>query len=318
VFRAVVFAYSEVGVRCLKALIEHHVQVPLVVTHADSASEKMWFGSVATLAAEHGIEVAKPDDPNDVECVRRVGELAPDYIFSFYYRLLLSEALLASARWGALNMHGSLLPKYRGRACVNWAILNGEQETGATLHYMVSKPDAGPIIAQEVVPIGIDDTALIVSRAVADAAARLLVRALPVLVSGSPAARTMNLSMGSYFGARTPADGCMDWSWTAAQIHALIRAVAPPFPGAFTDLGTERIVFAGSHWCGQRSAHAHLAPCLYVEDGRLYLDCSDGLRLQITALTINAEPVDAQEFERRYGGITLTLSVIASRRKLQL
>jgi methionyl-tRNA formyltransferase len=318
VFRAVVFAYSEVGVRCLNALVAHQVQVPLVVTHVDSAIENAWFGSVAELATSHGIEVAKPADPNQEECIRRVAELAPDYIFSFYYRSLLNESLLACARWGALNMHGSLLPKYRGRACVNWAILNGEHETGATLHYMVGKPDAGPIIAQEPVPIGIDDTALVVSQAVAAAAARLLVRALPTLASGPPPARPMNLSKGSYFGARTPEDGRIDWSWGAARIHALIRAVAPPFPGAFTDLGAERVVFAGSHWCGERSAHPRLAPCLYVEDGRLYLDCSDGLRVQITALIINEEPMDAQAFQRRYRETPLTLSMIASRRKLQL
>jgi methionyl-tRNA formyltransferase len=313
-----VFGYSEVGVQCLNALIEHRVHVPLVVTHADCAAENAWFGSVAQLAAAHGIEVAKPADANAEECVRRIAELAPDYIFSFYYRSLLSEALLGCARWGALNMHGSLLPKYRGRACVNWAILNGETETGATLHYMVGKADAGPIIAQEPVPIGIDDTALVVSRAVAAAAARLLVRALPALASGPPSARPMNLSRGSYFGARTPEDGRIDFARPTAQIHALIRAVAPPFPGAFTDLGSDRLVFAGSHWCGERSAHPRQAPCLYVEDGRLFLDGSDGLRLQIIALTLNNEPLDPRALQRLYGETPLTLATIASRRKLQL
>jgi methionyl-tRNA formyltransferase len=306
-FKAVVFAYSEVGVRCLAALIEQQVKVLLVVTHVDSPTENMWFGSVANLAREHGIEVAKPADPNTEEFVRRVAALAPDYIFSFYYREILSDALLACARWGALNMHGSLLPKYRGSACVNWAILNGETETGATLHYMVRKIDAGPIVAQEAVPIGIDDTAIIVSKAIAATAARLLVHALPTLASGPPAGRPMNLAAGTYFRSRTPADGRLDLSWPAARIHALIRAVAPPFPGAFIDLDSERLIFAGSRWCGQKSAHQELAPCLYVEDGQLYLDCCDALRLQITGLTLNATPLDAQAFRRRYGDTALTL-----------
>ena len=317
-FRAVVFAYSEVGVRCLAALIEHRVQVPLVVTHEDSPTENTWFGSVADLANKHGIEVAKPADPNSEGFIRRVADLAPDYIFSFYYRALLSDALLACARWGALNIHGSLLPKYRGRACVNWAILNGETETGATLHYMVGKPDAGPIVAQESVPIGVDDTALVVSQAVACAAARLLVRALPVLAAGPPPARPMNLSKGSYFGGRTPEDGRIDPSWPAAQIHGLIRAVAPPFPGAFIDLAAERLTFAGSLWTGEKSAQPRLAPCLYVEDGRLYLDCCDGLRLEITGLILNTQPLDAQAFRARYGDSALTLVTNTSRRKLQL
>ena len=317
-FKAVVFAYSEVGARCLAALIEHQVQVQLVVTHEDSPTENIWFASVAKLAGEHGIEVVKPADPNSEELLRRVADLAPDYIFSFYYREILSAALLACARWGALNMHGSLLPKYRGRACVNWAILNGETETGATLHYMVGKPDAGPIIAQEPVPIGIDDTALIVSQAIAAAAARLLARLLPELASGPPASYPMDLSKGSYFGARTPEDGRIDWSWPAAQIHALIRAVAPPFPGAFIHYGSEQLVFEGSHWCGEKSAHPHLAPCLYVEDGRIYLDCSDGLRLQIAALRFAPEPREARA-PRRIGGETgRTLAIIGSKRNLEL
>lgn len=317
-FRAVVFAYSEVGVRCLAALLEHGVQVPLVFTHEDSATENAWFGSVAQLAAEHGIEVVKPAQANSEEWAQRIAAVAPDYIFSFYYRSLIAEPLLACARWGALNMHGSLLPKYRGRACVNWAILNGETQTGATLHYMVGKPDAGPIVAQETVAIGIDDTALVVSEAVAKAAAHLLVRWLPTLALGPPAGRPMNLSKGSYFGGRTPADGRIDWSWPAARIHALIRAVAPPFPGAFTDLGSQRLVFAGSNWCGEACAYPQLAPCLYVEDGRLYLDCSDGLRLKIAALSVDAAPLDAQAFRHRYAAAPLPLSTTASKRKLQI
>jgi methionyl-tRNA formyltransferase len=318
VFRAVVFAYSEVGVRCLAELLEHGVEVPLVVTHADSATENAWFGSVAKLAAEHGIEVATPADANAPEWIERIGSLAPDYIFSFYYRALLNEPLLACARWAALNMHGSLLPKYRGRACVNWAILNGETQTGATLHYMVGKPDAGPIVAQEAVAIGIDDTALIVSQAVAKAAAHLLARWLPTLAAGAPAGRPMNLSKGSYFGGRTPEDGRINWAWPAARIHALIRAVAPPFPGAFTDLGAQRVLFVGSNWCGERCAYPELAPSLYVENGSLYLDCSDGLRLKIAALTIDAAPVDAQAFRLRYAAAPLPLSNTASKRKLQI
>jgi methionyl-tRNA formyltransferase len=318
VFKAVVFAYSEVGVRCLATLLEHGVEVPLLFTHEDCAAENAWFGSVAKLAAERGIEVVKPADVNSEKWRQRLAAAAPDYIFSFYYRSLLAEPLLASARWGALNMHGSLLPKYRGRACVNWAILNGETQTGATLHYMVGKPDAGAIVAQEAVSIGIDDTALIVSQAVAKAAAHLLARWLPTLALGPPAGRPMNLSKGSYFGGRTPEDGRIDWSWPAARIHALIRAVAPPFPGAFTDLASRRLLFAGSHWCAERCAYPQLAPCLYVEGEQLYLDCNDGIRLQIAAVTLDAAPLDAQAFRRLYATAPLPLSTTASKRKLQI
>ena len=145
--RAVVFAYHDVGAACLRVLARHGVDMPLVVTHRDDPRESLWFARVADVAANLGLDTATPDDPNAAAFVARVAALAPDFIFSFYYRKMLAPALLATARRGALNMHGSLLPRYRGRAPVNWAVLNGERETGATLHYMVAKPDAGDIVA---------------------------------------------------------------------------------------------------------------------------------------------------------------------------
>jgi methionyl-tRNA formyltransferase len=302
VFSAVVFAYSEVGFRCLRELLDGGVRVPLVITHEDRPGEPLWFGSVANLARERGVEVATPSDPNSAPWIERIGRIAPDYLFSFYYRSMLDERLLALARWGALNMHGSLLPKYRGRAPINWAILNGETETGATLHYMVRKPDAGPIVARAAVPIGIDDTALTVSMAVARAAAELLRGCLPQLAAGPPAARPMQLDEGSYFGGRTPEDGRIDWSWPAARVHALIRAVAPPFPGAFTDLGGHRLVFVRSHWTGEPAAHRALAPCLYAEGEQgIGLDCRDGVRLAVPQIAIDGGLLEARDFRTQYG-----------------
>lgn len=301
VFSAVVFAYSEVGFRCLQALLEGGVDVRCVFTHEDSPNERTWFGSVARLAAESGIEVTTSSAHGE-DAVERMAALAPQYLLCFYYRSMLEERLLASARWAALNMHGSLLPRYRGRAPVNWAILRGESRTGATLHYMVRKPDAGPIVAQVSVPIGIDATALSVSLAVAEAAARLLTETLPLLAGGPPAGRPMDLSQGSYFGGRTPEDGRINWRWPAERVHNLIRAVAPPFPGAFTDLGGRRLVLAGSRWLGEPARHLESAPCLYVEDGRLLLDCRDGQRLAISGVLLDGEPLGAEALGRLRGG----------------
>jgi methionyl-tRNA formyltransferase len=150
--RAVVFAYHNVGVRCLEALLAGGVVVPLVITHEDNPREKIWFDSVAATAAARGIATITPADPNLAEVFARIAALRPDFLFSFYYRLMLKPPLLGLPARGALNMHGSLLPKYRGRVPVNWAIIHGETETGATLHYMTEKPDAGDIVAQTAVP----------------------------------------------------------------------------------------------------------------------------------------------------------------------
>jgi len=300
-FSAVVFAYSEVGYRCLQTLIEAAVDVPIVLTHEDSPGEQQWFRSVARLAAGRGIETAAPSDPASSAWLARITALAPEYVFSFYYRRMLDPRLTACASRAALNVHGSLLPKYRGRAPVNWAILNGETETGVTLHYMVAKPDAGPIVAQERVPIGIDDTALAVSLAVAEAAARLIRRELPRLAAGAPRGREMDLSLGSYFGGRRPEDGRMNWAKPAASVHNLLRAVAPPFPGAFTELQGRRLVFAGSRWIGEPAHHPELAPCLYEEEGALFLDCADRMRLALTGLMLDGEPAGGAALRRIVG-----------------
>ena len=220
------FAYHDVGVRCLRVLLESGVQVPLVITHRDDPGETIWFSSVAELARKSGIETL--EDPMELHIPQA------DFIFSFYYRRMLPLAVLNHATRGAFNLHGSLLPKYRGRAPVNWAIIHGETETGATLHEMTAKPDAGRIVDQQRVPIGPDDTALEVFKRVTDAAEIVLRRSMSNLLSGKIVLKPQDLSKGSYFGARRPEDGRIDWTKSAWEIHNLVRAVAPPYPGAFT------------------------------------------------------------------------------------
>jgi methionyl-tRNA formyltransferase len=301
VFSAVVFAYSEVGQRCLQVLLDHGVRVPLVFTHEDQAGEQRWFSSVAELAAARGVRAVTPLDPAAPEWLAEIRRLAPDYILAFYYRSMLPPQLLELARWGALNLHGSLLPRYRGRAPVNWAIANGETHTGATLHYMVARPDAGAIVAQEAVPIGPNDDALAVSMAVAAAAARVLGAALPGMAAGPPPGRAMDLAAGSYCRGRRPEDGRIDPDWPGLRVHAMIRAVAPPFPGAFLDVAGRRVVLASSRLTTQGAAHPLLAPCLYAMAGELFMDCRDGVRLHIGSVIIDGVAVDGREFQERFG-----------------
>jgi len=288
---AIVFAYSEVGVRCLKVLLDRGVTIPLLFTHRDDSNETQWFGSVAQLAAEHGIRTVTPDDPNTIEWIATGQSFAPDFLFSFYYRHMLKPGWLAVPARGALNMHGSLLPKYRGRAPVHWAILNGETETGASLHYMLEKPDAGALVDQQSVPILEDDDALEVSRRVADAAAIVLARTLPRLIAGTAAAIPLDLARGSYFGRRRPEDGRIDWRRGAKAIHDLVRAVAPPFPGAFSDIAGVRVFVHQTSLHAGAAEHPGSAPCLYASGGRWYADTTDGRRLLISKMQVNGRPV---------------------------
>jgi methionyl-tRNA formyltransferase len=280
--RAVVFAYHDVGVRCLKALLSGGLDVPLVVTVADDPNEIQWYASVAATAQDYGLNVIAPAEANTVELERAVQELHPDFIFSFYYRALLKAPLLRAARQGALNMHGSLLPKFRGRAPVNWAILKGETESGATLHHMVERADAGDIVDQLAVPILEDDDAREVFGKVTMAAETILARSLAGLIAGSAPRRRQPIEPGQYFGRRGPLDGRIDWRWPARQIHNLVRAVAPPFPGAFAQVGVQRWEIHRTRLTHERAPPGPI-PRLYGAQGECRAVCADGQMLRLLA-----------------------------------
>ena len=304
---AVVFGYGDIGIRCLTILLNQGVEVKLVVTHEDDPQENRWYGSLAEFAAKRGLAVATPASADET-LVRRVAALEPDFIFSFYYRFMLPGALLGAARRGALNMHGSLLPRFRGRAPVNWAVLRGATETGATLHYMVEKADAGNIVDQDAVPILEEDTAYDVFVKVADAAERVLARSLPLLIAGTAHSRPQDLSQGEYCGRRRPEDGRIDWSRSAREIHDLVRAVAPPFPGAFADFGGERWIVERTRVLPAGSIGTGRARELRGVDGRCVVACADGQALQILAARDARGPVDLHALAARLEHTSLPVS----------
>ncbi|QWD72837.1 formyltransferase [Polynucleobacter sp. MG-5-Ahmo-C2] len=279
---AVVFAYHDVGVNCLKALLAAGIQVDLVVTHQDDPHENVWFASVAKLCADQHIPYITPS-ANDLDAlIPKLQALAPDYIFSFYYRHMIPAQILACAKITALNMHGSLLPKYRGRAPVNWAILHGETETGATLHIMETKPDAGDIVGQASVSIGPDETATDVFGKVSQAAVKVITEALPKLIQGKVPRKPNELQKGSYFGGRKPSDGQIHWHQKAIQVHNLVRAVAPPYPGAFTYHQGQTMIVARTSLKGLFPSNLDLGvQGIQVVDNRVFGICGDGQAVEI-------------------------------------
>jgi len=240
--KAVVFAYHDMGCTGIQALLDAGYEISAIFTHPDNAGENHFFGSVARLAAEQGITVYAPEDVNHPLWVDRIRGMNPDVIFSFYYRNLLGEEILNAARHGAYNLHGSLLPKYRGRAPLNWVLVNGEKETGVTLHRMINRADAGNIVAQATVVIDENDVALTLHRKLCTSAQSLLRDALPLIAAGKITETVQDESQASVVGRRTPEDGRLIWEQPAETLHNLVRAVSDPWPGAFGFVGTNKFI----------------------------------------------------------------------------
>lgn len=238
--KAAVFAYHEIGYVCLEELISANFEVLCLFTHPDDPGEEIWFRTPRQLAEKYGIPVYEPPSLRDGAWLKLMQNLAPDFIFSFYYRNLLPREVLDTARKEALNLHGSLLPRFRGRCPVNWVLIEGEEVTGVTLHVMEVKPDVGDIIARKAVAIDFQDTAHSLFLKMVSAARDLMRETLPTLESGTYT-RTPQVGPSSYFGGRKPEDGRIDWKESSTRIYNLIRAVTHPYPGAYTYLDGKKL-----------------------------------------------------------------------------
>ena len=240
--RILFFGYSEVGYECLSLLLERGDNVVALITHEDNPHEKIWFKTPAIGAKEKGVPVFTPESVNNPEWREKSAALRPDLILSVYHRNMIGTKILDLPPLGAWNMHGSLLPKYRGRAPINWAVLHGEPRIGMTLHRMVKSADAGAVVDQEGVDISPRDTAEQAFRKVLPCARRLLARQIDPLLAGKAKETPQDESKVTYFGGRKPEDGRIAWTQTSAQIFNLIRAVTDPYPGAFSDVGPVRLM----------------------------------------------------------------------------
>ena len=274
--RIVFFGYSEVGYECLSLLLERGDNVVALITHEDNPNEKIWFKTPAVAAREKGVPVFTPESVNTPEWRERIAELKPDLILSVYYRNMIGTKILDLPRLGAWNMHGSLLPAYRGRAPINWAVLHGEPRIGMTLHRMVKSADAGAIIDQNGVNLSPRDTAEEAFRKVLPCARRILARQIDALLAGKVREKPQDESKVTYFGGRKPEDGRIAWTQTSRQIFNLIRAVTEPYPGAFTDVGPARLMVWWAETDSAATADRHGAPGEVLSVSPLVVATADG------------------------------------------
>ncbi len=271
--KAIVLAYHSIGCKGIEALLECGYEIAAIFTHTDNPNENIWFESVAELAAEKGIPVYAPDDINHAVWEKRIRAIAPDILFSFYYRNMVKAPILGIPKHGCINLHGSLLPAYRGRCPVNWAIVNGETETGVTLHYMTPKADDGDIIAQRKIDISYEDTAKTLFNKTIAEAETLLAETLPAIKDGTAPRTAQDASKASYYGGRKPADGEIDWTLDAESVRNLVRAVTKPYPGAFTFIGDRKCLL----WqVSTKSGKANASPGTILSIAPLTVACGSG------------------------------------------
>ena len=299
--KAVVFAYHNIGIVGLEALMQEKFDIRAIFSHLDDPEENCWFGSVAEWGKKNQIPVLCPQNVNTPEWIEKIRNISPEVIFSFYYRNLLSRDILIIPSAGSFNLHGSLLPVYRGRCPINWVLVKGEQRTGVTLHYMVEEPDAGDIVGQKEVLIEFEDTAYTLYQKLCVKAKELLGEVLPLIKKGIALRVAQNLKQGSYYGGRRPEDGKIDWSWPVLRIYNLVRAVTEPYPGAFTHLPEDEKLFIW--WALPEKGSVSKAPVggLEFEEDNVYVRASDG-RLRLLDIEVEKERMKGQKILEFFKG----------------
>ena len=236
--RVVLFSYGPV-IRPLRSLLTE-VGAELVAIVLPSNRSDVALADAQSDAS--GVRVlVQPPRAEATAFASELSGLEPDLFLVWHYSMLLPPAVLAVPRRGAVNMHGGLLPDYRGGHVLQWAIVNGERETGVTLHYVDAGIDTGPVIGEVRIAIGDDDDAASVARALEAAGLQLLRDRWQEIATGLAPA-TPQSAEGRYWPLRTPADGAIDWTQSAARIRNLVRALVPPWPGATCWLGGSLVV----------------------------------------------------------------------------
>ncbi len=288
--RVVVFAYGGFGCAGVDALARAGAAIVHGYSHADDPAEHRWWPSVAERIGALGAPCELDADLRDQgpdSALARLRALRPDFLFSFYFRKMIPERVLATAAQGGYNLHGSLLPRYRGRAPINWQLVNGEARSGLTLHRMVRSADAGDIVAQAAIAVPPDQDAHGLTTALLALAPAFLDGALPGLLAGRARHLPQDHSQATVFRGRTPDDGAIDWRWSARRIHDLVRAVAPPWPGAFSAILGQRVAIDRTAVAAEEGAFG--APGTVLEDSRVA--CAAGALRIVAARDRSGAPI---------------------------
>jgi len=270
------------AVPSLDALLGSRHRVVAVLTRPDrprGRGQRMFDAPVKARAAAAGIPVLQPDRLRDPVFVESLAALRADLGVVAAYGAMLPESVISAPRLGTINVHASLLPRYRGAAPVHRAIIAGERETGVTIMRIVKRLDAGPMLASVTRSIGREETSVDVERDLAHLGAALLVEIADGLAEGSVAETPQDEDAATYAPRLTKDDGAIDWSWPAARIHDLIRGLHP-WPHAFSFLDGRRFILIASAADGLTASSDAPGTIVESEGDRLVVATGNGaLRL---------------------------------------
>jgi methionyl-tRNA formyltransferase len=242
--RVVFFGTPEFAVPTLEALLASRHRVEAVVTQPDrprGRGQKLAAPPVKQLAARQGLPVLQPERLRDEAFLEQMRRLAPDLGVVAAYGKILPVTLLAIPARGMLNVHASILPRWRGASPVQHAVMAGDAETGVTIMRVVEALDAGAMLARASRPIGPEETAGEVEAALASMGGALLARTLDALEKGPVPEEPQDEALATYAPRLTRQDGAIDWGQPAGTLHDRIRGLHP-WPGAFTFLGGQRLL----------------------------------------------------------------------------
>ena len=253
--RLVFFGTPEFASRCLgKILLSRH-EVAAVVTAPDrprGRGKKLAQPEIKKLALEHGLEILQPERLKDPQFLKRLGSIGADFFCVVAFRILPDE-VFSMPPMGCVNLHASLLPQYRGAAPINWALINGDKETGLTTFFIRREVDTGDVILQERINIGPDETAGELHDRMADLGGDLLVKTMDLIELGDFLLKKQDGSKATPAPKLTPELGRIDWSKTAGEIHNLIRGLSPK-PGAFAYQSDKRVTILKSRFIDDHPA----------------------------------------------------------------
>lgn len=224
------------AVPSLKALIDAKYNILAVITQPDKPKGRgrvMTMSPVKALAIQQGIHVYQPEKIRDKDIINKIKKLSPDLIVVVAYGKILPETIINIPPKGCINVHASLLPKYRGAAPINCAIISGEQETGVTIMFIDKGMDTGPVLTAEKVPIACSDTSIDLHDKLKVKGAQLLVKTIDLLKIGDIMPRAQDDSQATYSPMLKKEDGRIDWGKSAEEIRNLIRGLFP-WPCAYT------------------------------------------------------------------------------------